>query len=77
VSPVFPFGAGPFVMVTFGVFGVSFGDFGDFCDFGVSFTATVAGFYSRLDGPRLSVRGGPLIVPTRGPLYLLCKTTSQ
>jgi len=40
----------------------------DFGDFGVSFAATVAGRYTRLIqrrvGPRLSVRGEPLIVPT-------------
>ena len=37
-------------------------------DFAVSFAATVAGRYTRWGGPqRLSVRGEPLIVPTRGP----------
>ena len=43
--------------------------FGDFGDFRVSFVATVAGryMYTRWGGPRLSVRGEPLIVPTRGP----------
>ena len=41
-----------------------------FGDFGVSFTATVAGRYTRRGAPRLSVRGEPLLVPTRGPLYL-------
>ena len=55
----------------------SFGDFGDFVrvsffgDFGVSFTATVAGRYARRGGPRLSVRGRPLLVPTRGILAYL------
>ena len=32
-----------------------------FGDFGVSFTATVAGRYTKRGGPRLSVRGGPLM----------------
>ena len=32
---------------------------GDFSDFGVSFVSTVAGCYTRRDGPRLSVRGEP------------------
>ena len=35
---------------------------GDFGDFGVSFTATVAGRYTRWGGSRLSVQGEPLIV---------------
>ena len=43
------------------------GVFGDFGDFGVSFVATVAGRYTRRGGPRLSVRGEPLIVVTLGP----------
>ena len=38
---------------------------GDFGDFGVSFVATVAGRYTRRGGPRLSVQGEPLLVPTR------------
>ena len=42
-------------------YGLSFGDFG------VSFAATVAGRYTRRGGPRLSVQGEPLIVPTREP----------
>ena len=46
-------------------------------DFGVSFTNTVAGLYTRRGGPPLSVRGRPLIVPTRGPLYLPCKAAPQ
>ena len=41
------------------------GDFGDFGDFGVSFASTVAGRYTRRGGPRLSVQGEPLLVPTR------------
>ena len=36
-----------------------------FGDFGVSFTVTVTGRYTRR-GPRLSVRGEPLLVLTRG-----------
>ena len=51
------------VVVT--VVGAGIGD--DFGDFGVSFVATVAGRYTRRGGPRLSVRGEPLIVLTRGP----------
>ena len=42
-------------------------------DFGVSFTTTVAGVYTSRGGPRLSVRVMTLVVPTRGPLYLLSK----
>jgi len=37
----------------------------DFGDFGVSFASTVAGRCTRRGGPRLSVRGEPLIVLTR------------
>jgi len=50
---------------------------GDFRDFGVSFTATVAGRYTRRGGLRLSVRGGPLLVLKRGPLYLACNAAPQ
>ena len=38
-----------------------------FGDFGVSFVSTVAGSYTRWGRPRLSVRGEPLMVLTRGP----------
>ena len=38
-------------------------DFNDFGDFGVLFVATVARSYNRRGGPRLSVRGRPLIDP--------------
>ena len=40
-----------------------------FGDFGGSFVATVVRSYERRGGPRLSVRGRPLSIPTRGPLY--------
>ena len=51
----------------------------DFDDFGVSFTVTVAGRHTRRGGPRRSVqrRGEPLIVLTRGPLYLPCNAAPQ
>ena len=44
------------------------------CDFGVSFVATVAALHKSV---RLSVRGELLLVPTRGPLYLIWKDAPQ
>ena len=49
----------------------------DFGDFSVSFIATVAGLHTRRGGPGLSVRGLPLLGPTRGPLHLPCNRAPQ
>ena len=51
----------------------------DFGDFGVAFITSVTGLDTRQGGPLggLSVQGWTRLVPTRGPLYLLCKTAPQ
>ena len=50
---------------------------GAYGDFGVRIHCGGAPSYSRRSGPRLSVRGEPLLVPIRGPLYLPCKAAPQ
>ena len=51
----------------------------DFGDFGVAFITSVTGLDTRQGGPLggLSVQVWTRLVPTRGPLYLLCKTAPQ
>jgi len=50
---------------------------GDFGDFRFLFVAPIAGIYGSWCGPRLSIRGRPLIGRTRGPRYLQCKAAPQ